>query len=474
MGTSGSVEYYEQPKYEWTVNGMDAVGRFSLSIILSFLSEEEGTSLLITKKHFATKILPIFRVKGSAHELLTTNKRQQENRHRFAVFPVQDPSVLIDRLNTRRLYKRKRRPTPGFSTSELAAIEWQPANHISDTASVQAQLCRFIDKKSELQNHVATILVSYPRSGNTLLRSLLERTTGIVTGSDTRPDRSLSRELAEVHHMVGEGVIHPSQVAFVKTHWPERTGLGAFLAKRAVLVVRNPYDAIDSYWNLNATKTHTKTVTDEVYQRFSGKFERLVRNEIGVWMRFHDYWIHQGARSIPVLVVRYEDLVQDPSSQLRRILNFSLERGNIDERMSFIWERRIQCATAMSTSRLGAYLPRSSAKSSLPLIFGKSILKGRYSTELLEYIQETTRSAPLNHVESFGYSIDNIENPKLGDFSTPVLSPPQCFEMAGPCGLKVNVGKEHLVRPMTCEFGRLMQQWRHSVTNNDNDPLPTV
>lgn len=37
--------------------------------------------------------------------------------------------------------------------------------------------------------------MSYPRSGNSLLRKLLERVTGVVTGSDTRPDRVLSRAL---------------------------------------------------------------------------------------------------------------------------------------------------------------------------------------------------------------------------------------------------------------------------------------
>lgn len=40
--------------------------------------------------------------------------------------------------------------------------------------------------------HTVTLLSSYPRSGNTLMRTLLERITSTVTGSDTRPDRSLS------------------------------------------------------------------------------------------------------------------------------------------------------------------------------------------------------------------------------------------------------------------------------------------
>lgn len=36
-------------------------------------------------------------------------------------------------------------------------------------------------------------LASYPRSGNSMLRGLMERRYGIYTGSDTRPDRTLSR-----------------------------------------------------------------------------------------------------------------------------------------------------------------------------------------------------------------------------------------------------------------------------------------
>jgi hypothetical protein len=49
------------------------------------------------------------------------------------------------------------------------------------------------------------VLVSYPRSGNSMLRSLLEKVTGVVTGSDTRPDRILSRNLLERGLLVSWG-----------------------------------------------------------------------------------------------------------------------------------------------------------------------------------------------------------------------------------------------------------------------------
>ena len=44
-------------------------------------------------------------------------------------------------------------------------------------------------------NHQKILLVSYPRSGNSFLRRLLESSIGIVTGSDSRPNRTLSESL---------------------------------------------------------------------------------------------------------------------------------------------------------------------------------------------------------------------------------------------------------------------------------------
>ncbi len=66
------------------------------------------------------------------------------------------------------------------------------------------------------------LLASYPRSGNTLIRSYLERITGIITGSDHNTDLKLNKELFELG-MTGEGHID-SSVWIVKSHYPERLG----------------------------------------------------------------------------------------------------------------------------------------------------------------------------------------------------------------------------------------------------------
>ncbi|CAB1121182.1 unnamed protein product [Ectocarpus sp. CCAP 1310/34] len=161
------------------------------------------------------------------------------------------------------------------------------------------------------------VLASYPRSGNSLLRKLLEEITGTITGSDTRPDRTLSRSLS-VMGMQGEGVVD-HRVRVVKTHYPERPGFRAFEADKAVLLVRNPFDAIDSYFNMALTNTHDRSLHDAVYEEFQEFWDGMIRNEMKVWERFNTYWL---SRRVPVHVVRYEDLLSDPEATLLGLVAF--------------------------------------------------------------------------------------------------------------------------------------------------------
>lgn len=439
---------------------MESLGRYPLTVILSFLSETEGTSLLITKKRYAFHLLPMFRWRNDAFDTLTIKSSKQ--RHRFVVCPAQDPVVLLDRLNTRKIFQR-RTITTRMTTSELATKEWNEQSH---QFPAQLQCLRFLDTSNhQFKKMLGTLVVSYPRSGNTLMRTLLEKVTGVVTGSDTRPDRFLSLELAERHGLVGEGVTHPSQVAFVKTHWPERTGNQVFKGKRAILLVRNPYDAIDSYWNLNVTKSHTKTVAESVYERFQNKFERLARNEIRIWLLFQDFWLRQAG--IPVLLVRFEDLVRNPAEQLARVITFASQEKVLPN----FWKERIDYVANRSETieRMGSYKPRSNVGSG----FGKSILRGRYKQDTLDYMHSAASQIPCtDYLSCLGYSIKEHNFPSEESLD--------CFQQASLNGSTqtkdgyrmINQGSP--IRPVNCEFGRLMTEWRHSITDNDANPLPTI
>jgi Sulfotransferase domain len=126
--------------------------------------------------------------------------------------------------------------------------------------------------------------------------------------------------LADTHGLVGEGICSAQQNIFCKTHWPERRGCVKYKAHRAILLIRNPWDAMDSYWNLNVTNTHTKKVTDQVYQDHYKFYQDLIRNEMQIWLAFHKFWM---AHKIPILLVRYEDLMEHPQRELERILMFA-------------------------------------------------------------------------------------------------------------------------------------------------------
>ena len=67
------------------------------------------------------------------------------------------------------------------------------------------------------------------------MRVLMERASGLSTGSDSRPNRNLAASLLR-SGFLGEGIVD-SSVWTVKTHFPERLGYLSFRAHRAVLVV---------------------------------------------------------------------------------------------------------------------------------------------------------------------------------------------------------------------------------------------
>jgi hypothetical protein len=124
------------------------------------------------------------------------------------------------------------------------------------------------------------------------------------------------------HDLVGECAVDAKFVQFVKTHFPERQGNPQFKASRVVLLVRNPFDAIESYFNLMMTGKHTDTITPEIRAKTVKYWEEYVLKEIKVWKLFHAWWLDQ---DVPLLLIRYEDLVRWPDKVMGRVLSFVLE-----------------------------------------------------------------------------------------------------------------------------------------------------
>ena len=141
--------------------------------------------------------------------------------------------------------------------------------------------CRFINAP----NRDAVALVSFPGSGNTWVRGILEAVTGMCTGA-VYCDFSL-----RVNGFAGEAT-RGGQALVVKTHsfsseWKRssktkrlRTLEGSYGS--AILIVRNPFDALVAEWNRKiANKFRTRTMvldshTKAFGQEWFGKPQGLV------------------------------------------------------------------------------------------------------------------------------------------------------------------------------------------------------
>ena len=109
------------------------------------------------------------------------------------------------------------------------------------------------------------LLTSYPRSGNTLIRTYLEQLTRVVTGSDCEIKRRLNKEL-RIMGLQGEGYIDES-VWIVKSHYPERMGRLKFHTNKCIVIVRNPLDCIFSLFNMVGTVTHNQSLADDLLSK---------------------------------------------------------------------------------------------------------------------------------------------------------------------------------------------------------------
>ena len=341
-------------------------------------------------------------VDADAEKKTKEEQQRQKDNITKAGASASDPQTLLARLNTKRLYRRiclLRKENKEFdvkdvyaldkTTEQLSLHEWQGL--LNAFKQEQIQKIELAKKKAEGRDEddaedetpqgpspvpsscelllfspcprAVAVLASYPRSGNSLLRTLYERTTLRVTGSDMRGGLT-------AHDLVGEAATQTNCVQFVKTHFPERRGAPAFGVNRAVLLVRNPYDAMDSYFNLMTTNTHTTSLTEEQRARSMEAFAEMAKKEIQVWRDFHEYWLQQ---DIPLLVIRYEDLIRYTDKVIAKVIRFVLEIND----MRFFESRIDRCIREEQIEKLGSYTPRSGG-------IGKSLSK--YPAELLQTI----------------------------------------------------------------------------------------
>jgi hypothetical protein len=185
-------------------------------------------------------------------------------------------------------------------------------------------------------------LMSYPGSGNTWIRGIIERLSGYFTGS-IYADKDIYVKGSIIFHFkfatenvqiescrigfYGEGVPIDCGCTIVqKTHDLQRNDYQPFINKSAILIIRNPYGALVSYRNFRTTgNSHTASAS---LTQFTGlEWEKFVTTEIVGWKTKVLEWIprigHGG-------ILLYDDVLKDKRNQFRNLMRYlGLE---VDER----------------------------------------------------------------------------------------------------------------------------------------------
>ncbi|KAH8298687.1 hypothetical protein KR044_008582 [Drosophila immigrans] len=156
-----------------------------------------------------------------------------------------------------------------------------------------------------------TALASFPGSGNTWLRYLLQQATGILTGSIYKDYGLLKTGFP------AENVCN-SSVLLVKTHEWGSKAWAPF--SKAILLVRDPEKAIIAEFN-RQSGGHIGFASPDRYKRTKGKYwQQFVSNKLKGWELMNLSWARNFTGSIKV--VFYDDLVHQTERELRSILDF--------------------------------------------------------------------------------------------------------------------------------------------------------
>ena len=211
------------------------------------------------------------------------------------------------------------------------------------------------------QGKQAMALVSYPGSGNTWLRHLLQLASGkhhthlrhlqliifeqykskllnhdfacfqrkwikfkvsschfttfagIYTGSSYF-DKELYKK-----GFLGEGVVN-SSVVTIKTHYPYITDKEIFKPSHVILLVRKPMDAFIAEYYRALTGIHTGVVelTNSSIDKI--KWNTYVHTNLTGWHLLHKFWL--GRRNLKFYIMQYEKLRRNVRSELKKVLSF--------------------------------------------------------------------------------------------------------------------------------------------------------
>lgn len=269
---------------------------------------------------------------------------------------------------------------------------------------------KFINDDKVQNKQLPICIASFPRSGNTMIRTIYENVTLTYTGDDmivmedeNEIQVNLCRYGIGVHNNI-------KNVFLIKTHFPNFTfPLNEFKSQGAILIVRNPFDTIDSFFELAVTDTHDVKLPEEERSREECKlkFKKFIKWVTPQYNDFHQYWINN-LSNFPVKVFKYEDFTNNKELRTQELFEFLFKFKADKAYFGDLSEEEIKEKTKLTELvNSNSYKPGTGAKHYI------SLEKNRYDQEDLDEIIDLN----YNVLSYFGYIEEfkslNYENLKL-------------------------------------------------------------
>ena len=142
-------------------------------------------------------------------------------------------------------------------------------------------------------------LVSYPRSGNTWVRFILEWVSG-------RPSKGLSSNDKPMYQRINGPLTHVNGETIIqKAHWVKNI---KNKKGKLILIIRNPLEVI---------LRHTKKLDDKDIDWYMSL------------IKIYEEWDHKNK-----IILYYEDLINEPKTEIKKILKFmDLDLNKLDDFM---------------------------------------------------------------------------------------------------------------------------------------------
>ncbi|XP_042873339.1 WSC domain-containing protein 1-like [Penaeus japonicus] len=202
--------------------------------------------------------------------------------------------------------------TPGERIDSLSQVQWPELDPTLGTAVLWPDdpACAMHNVSFPLKIK-KTFLVSFPRSGNTWTRYLIEGATGLPTGATYLRVRPLFFGTTEMRKVEGK-------VILTKIHFNNRSTVPDDVP--VILLLRNPAKSIISYYNFKMGTGAIKRFRNVSYSSyFTNDFANFFDRQLFEWTKLaKDRLLH----SRRLLVIPYEKLQADPIAQVRKAIAF--------------------------------------------------------------------------------------------------------------------------------------------------------